>query len=136
MTQSLFEKNLDDVTEIREAPAGKYVGTIASTRRTTKDNGSELISLGFKIKEPVDEVDLTGVNLNRYVYKTLVVTEASFPYVKKELKEAGLDLSGSSLKEVLSNLEGADTEFTVAADEYAKKIGNGYRAAVTRFKVA
>lgn len=136
MTKSLFDTNLDDVKEIREAPPGKYVGTISYTRREPKDDGKEKISIGFKIKAAVDDLDLDGVNLNRYVYKTIILSEASFPYVKKELKEAGLDLSGTTLKDVISSLEGQDVEFTVGEDDYQKKQGREYRATVLRFKLA
>lgn len=136
MTKSLFETNLDDVQAVVELPIGKYVGTIVSTKHQSMDDEKEKISIGFKVLQPVSEVDLTGVNLNRYVYKTIILTEKSFPYVKKELIEAGVATEGESLKGAIASLEGQEVEFQVVEDSWEKKNERPYKPSVGRFKVA
>jgi hypothetical protein len=134
MTKSMLDTNLDTVQEIRELPAGKYVGRVISYKSEDQDERTK-ISLAFKVLEAVGDADLTGVNLNRYVYKTIIITEKSNQYVKKDLIEAGLDVAGLTYKEIFSSLEGQDVEFSVAADPWHKKTFDKYRPTVTEFRI-
>lgn len=133
---SLFEQNLDDVQETRELPPGKYSGNIIGHKKDVTSKGTEKLSISFRPKETLTDADLKGVQLNKYVYMTLWLTEKAQSWNKTFLMKAGVETDGLSMKEIFENLDGQEVIFTVEEDKFAKDTYKTYKPQVTDFKVA
>lgn len=133
---SLIDKNLDDVTDLKKHPAGRYSGKIVSGKFKQKDDEKYSLSIAFRADEALDDVDLEGVQMTSYVYYNAMVTEKSLPIVKRDLKNAGVNLDGVSLKAAIAELEGQEAEFEVGVTKYDRDNGRDDRISVLSFKLA
>ena len=67
-----------------EVPDGKYQAQIASVRLEKSKNGNPMIKW--------DLIVLSGSHAGRHIFKNSVITQGSLPFVKGDLKTAGLNL--------------------------------------------
>ena len=68
-----------------EVPDGKYQAQVASVRLDQSKNGHPMIKW--------DLIVLSGSNAGRHIFKNSVITQGSLPFVKGDLKSAGLNLA-------------------------------------------
>lgn len=68
-----------------EVPEGKYQAQIASVRLEKSKNGNPMIKW--------DLIVLSGSHAGRHIFKNSVITQGSLPFVKGDLKTAGLNLA-------------------------------------------
>jgi len=68
-----------------EVPDGKYQARIESVKLESSQKGDPMIKLDLEV--------LSGSQAGRHIFKNSVITQASIPYVKGDLKTLGLELS-------------------------------------------
>jgi hypothetical protein len=71
--------------EYDEVPDGKYHARIESVRLETSQKGDPMIKFDLEV--------LSGSHAGRHIFKNSVITQASLPYVKGDLRTLGLELS-------------------------------------------
>ena len=71
--------------EYDEVPDGKYHARIESVRLETSQKGDPMIKFDLEV--------LSGSHAGRHIFKNSVITQASIPYVKGDLRTLGLELS-------------------------------------------
>ena len=71
--------------EYDEVPDGKYHARIESVRLETSQKGDPMIKFDLEV--------LSGAHAGRHIFKNSVITQASIPYVKGDLRTLGLELS-------------------------------------------
>jgi len=71
--------------EYEEVPDGKYHARIESVRLETSQKGDPMIKFDLEV--------LSGSHAGRHIFKNSVITQASLPYVKGDLRTLGLELS-------------------------------------------
>jgi hypothetical protein len=71
--------------EYDEVPDGKYHARIESVRLETSQKGDPMIKFDLEV--------LSGAHAGRHIFKNSVITQASLPYVKGDLRTLGLELS-------------------------------------------
>ena len=91
--------------EYDEVPDGKYHARIESVRLETSQKGDPMIKFDLEV--------LSGSHAGRHIFKNSVITQASLPYVKGDLRTLGLELSKfSELSERLDELLDVTLEIT------------------------
>jgi len=70
--------------EFEEVPDGKYQVRIEKAQLTESSKGDPMVKW--------DLVVLSGAHAGRHIFKNAVITRASLPYVKGDLKLLGLEL--------------------------------------------
>jgi hypothetical protein len=68
-----------------EVPDGKYQARIESVKLEASQKGDPMIKFDLEV--------LSGSQAGRHIFKNSVITQASIPYVKGDLKTLGLELS-------------------------------------------
>jgi hypothetical protein len=102
--QSVDLTTFDDEFETAEAPEydevpdGKYQARIETVRLESSQKGDPMIKFELEV--------LSGSQAGRRIFKNSVITQASLPYVKGDLKTLGLELAkfselGGRLEELL-----------------------------------
>lgn len=125
----LLDINLDDVETIREHADGKYAGNIMGYTAGKNKNGTPYVDLEFQLDTPLEDQDMTGVSVAKRLRMRLWISEKAFKRSKKSLADAGVNVEGRKLREVLDELEGAAVEAVVETSDTDWK-------EVTRFKLA
>lgn len=74
-----------EAPEHDEVPDGKYQARIESVRLESSQKGDPMIKFDLQV--------LAGQQAGRHIFKNSVITQASIPYVKGDLKTLGLELS-------------------------------------------
>ena len=83
--------SFDDEFETAEAPSyeevpdGKYQVNIESVKLESSQKGDPMIKFDLEI--------ISGSQAGRHIFKNSVITQASLPYVKGDLKTLGLELA-------------------------------------------
>jgi hypothetical protein len=83
--------SFDDEFETAEAPAhdevpdGKYQVRIESVRLENSQKGDPMIKFDLEV--------MSGSHAGRHIFKNSVITQASIPYVKGDLKTLGIELA-------------------------------------------
>ena len=82
-----FDDDFDSVEApgFDEVPDGKYQVRIDSVRLDSSQKGDPMIKW--------DLVVISGSHADRHIFKNSVITQASLPYVKGELKTLGIELA-------------------------------------------
>ena len=109
--QSVDLSSYDDDFATAEAPAydevpdGKYQARIESVKLESSQKGDPMIKFDLEV--------LSGSQAGRHIFKNSVITQASIPYVKGDLKTLGLELAKfSQLSERLEELLDVTLEVT------------------------
>ncbi len=68
-----------------EVPDGKYQVKIQTAKLESSQKGDPMIKFDLEV--------LSGSHAGRHIFKNSVITQASIPYVKGDLKTLGLELS-------------------------------------------
>lgn len=124
--------NLDTIEEIRDLPLGNYTGVIADVKfdKTRGGNGkdpSPYLRFGFRVTEPLDSQDLTGVGTDRMVYSgDQFLTAKALPMFKKKMNEAGLTPSGD-LREWAESQIGTEVRLTIGEEVRKRTDGSESR---------
>ncbi len=71
--------------EYDEVPDGKYQARIETVRLESSQKGDPMIKFDLQV--------LSGSQAGRHIFKNSVITQASIPYVKGDLKTLGLELA-------------------------------------------
>jgi hypothetical protein len=74
-----------EAPEYDEVPDGKYQARIESVRLENSQKGDPMIKFDLEV--------LSGPQTGRHIFKNSVITQASIPYVKGDLKTLGLELA-------------------------------------------
>jgi hypothetical protein len=74
-----------ETPEYDEVPDGKYQARIESVRLENSQKGDPMIKFDLEV--------LSGPQAGRHIFKNSVITQASIPYVKSDLKTLGLELA-------------------------------------------
>lgn len=74
-----------EAPEYDEVPDGKYQVRIESVRLENSQKGDPMIKFDLEV--------LSGSQAGRHIFKNSVITQASIPYVKGDLKTLGLELA-------------------------------------------
>jgi hypothetical protein len=84
---SVFDDEYDSVdpADNDEVPDGKYQVRVQRVKLERSQKGDPMLKW--------DLVVLSGQHANRHVFKNSVITQASLPFVKGDLKTLGLELS-------------------------------------------
>lgn len=84
---STFDDDFDSAEEPSqdEVPDGKYQVRIESVRLENSQKGDPMIKW--------DLVIVSGSQAGRHIFKNSVISQASIPYVKKDLKTLGMELT-------------------------------------------
>lgn len=98
--------------EYDEVPDGKYHARIESVRLETSQKGDPMIKFDLEV--------LSGAHAGRHIFKNSVITQASIPYVKGDLRTLGLELSK------FSELSGRLDELLDVALEITKRTRGDY----------
>ena len=90
--------NTAEAPEYEEVPDGKYQARIESVRLESSQKGDPMIKWDLEV--------ISGSQAGRHIFKNSVVTQASIPYVKGDLKTLGMELAkfsdlGLRLEELL-----------------------------------
>ncbi len=104
---SSFDDEFDsaEATSQEEVPDGKYQARIDSVRLDSSQKGDPMIKWDLQI--------LSGSQAGRHIFKNSVITQASLPYVKGDLKTLGIELAKfSSLAGRLEELLDVTLEVT------------------------
>jgi len=73
-----------EAPEYDEVPDGKYQVRIESVRLDSSQKGDPMIKFDLEV--------ISGAQAGRHIFKNAVITQASIPYVKGDLKTLGLEL--------------------------------------------
>ena len=68
-----------------EVPDGKYQARIESVKLESSQKGDPMIKFDLEV--------LSGAQAGRHIFKNLVITQASIPYAKGDLKTLGIELT-------------------------------------------
>jgi len=68
-----------------EVPDGKYQARIESVKLESSQKGDPMIKFDLEV--------LSGAQAGRHIFKNSVITQASIPYVKGDLKTLGIELA-------------------------------------------
>ena len=98
--------------EYDEVPDGKYHARIKSVRLETNQKGDPIIKFDLEV--------LSCAHAGRHIFKNSVITQASIPYVKGDLRTLGLELSK------FSELSGRLDELLDVALEITKRTRGDY----------
>ncbi|MCU0710033.1 MAG: DUF669 domain-containing protein [Pirellula sp.] len=79
------EFNSAQAASQEEVPDGKYQTRIDSVRLDSSQKGDPMIKWDLQI--------LSGAQAGRHIFKNSVITQASLPYVKGDLKTLGMELA-------------------------------------------
>jgi len=74
-----------ETPEYDEVPDGKYQARIETVRLESSQKGDPMIKFDLEV--------ISGVHAGRHIFKNSVITQASLPYVKGDLKTLGLELA-------------------------------------------
>jgi len=74
-----------EAPEYDEVPDGKYQARIESVRLESSQKGDPMIKFDLEV--------ISSSQAGRHIFKNSVITQASIPYVKGDLKTLGLELS-------------------------------------------
>ena len=74
-----------DAPSYDEVPDGKYQVKIQTAKLESSQKGDPMIKFDLEV--------LSGSHAGRHIFKNSVITQASIPYVKGDLKTLGLELS-------------------------------------------
>jgi hypothetical protein len=74
-----------EAPEYDEVPDGKYQVRIESVRLDSSQKGDPMIKFDLEV--------MSGSLAGRHIFKNAVITQASIPYVKGDLKTLGLELA-------------------------------------------
>jgi hypothetical protein len=74
-----------EAPEYDEVPDGKYQVRIESVRLDSSQKGDPMIKFDLEV--------ISGAQAGRHIFKYAVITQASIPYVKGDLKTLGLELA-------------------------------------------
>ena len=74
-----------EAPEHDEVPDGKYQARIESVKLESSQKGDPMIKFDLEV--------LSGSHAGRHIFKNSVVTQASIPYVKGDLKTLGIELA-------------------------------------------
>jgi hypothetical protein len=74
-----------EAPEYDEVPDGKYQVRIESVRLDSSQKGDPMIKFDLEV--------ISGAQAGRHIFKNAVITQASIPYVKGDLKTLGLELA-------------------------------------------
>ncbi len=74
-----------EAPEYDEVPDGKYQARIESVKLDSSQKGDPMIKFDLQV--------MSGSQAGRHIFKNSVITQASIPYVKGDLKTLGLELS-------------------------------------------
>lgn len=74
-----------ETPEYDEVPDGKYQARIESVRLESSQKGDPMIKFDLEV--------MSGSQAGRHIFKNSVITQASIPYVKGDLKTLGIELS-------------------------------------------
>ena len=116
--QSVDLTSYDDDFATAEAPAyddvpdDKYQARIESVKLESSQKGDPMIKFDLEV--------LSGSQAGRHIFKNSVITQASIPYVKGDLKTLGLELSK------FSELSGRLEELLDVALEVTKRTRGDY----------
>lgn len=84
---SSFDEEFEtaEAPEYDEVPDGKYQARIESVKLESSQKGDPMIKFDLEV--------MSGAQAGRHIFKNSVITQASIPYVKGDLKTLGLELS-------------------------------------------
>jgi len=68
-----------------DVPDGKYQARIESVKLESSQKGDPMIKFDLEV--------LSGAQAGRHIFKNSVITQASIPYVKGDLKTLGIELA-------------------------------------------
>jgi hypothetical protein len=74
-----------EAPEYDEVPDGKYQARIETVRLESSQKGDPMIKFDLEV--------ISGAQAGRHIFKNSVITQASLPYVKGDLKTLGLELA-------------------------------------------
>ncbi|MDZ4851697.1 MAG: DUF669 domain-containing protein [Pirellulaceae bacterium] len=74
-----------EAPEYDEVPDGKYQARIESVRLESSQKGDPMLKFDLEV--------LSGSQAGRHIFKNSVISQASLPYVKGDLKTLGLELA-------------------------------------------
>ena len=74
-----------EAPEYDEVPDGKYQARIESVKLESSQKGDPMIKFDLEV--------ISGAQAGRHIFKNSVITQASLPYVKGDLKTLGLELA-------------------------------------------
>lgn len=117
---SILDKNIDDVVEPRRAPDGEYLAIVAGVKFDKIPNEKETpyADLEFRLQSPMDNQDLTGVNLSRSVYGRVWLSDNAIGGAKRDLKKFGVDVAGLKLRDAFEKIIGATAAVRVQQNKY------------------
>lgn len=101
-----------EAPEYDEVPDGKYQVRIESVRLDSSQKGDPMIKFDLEV--------ISGAQAGRHIFKNAVITQASIPYVKGDLKTLGLELAK------LSQLAGRLEELLDVTLEVTKRTRGDY----------
>lgn len=131
--------DLDNVETIKDIPTGWYAGVIADTvvGKSKSEEPKPFAKFRFRAQEPLNDQDLTGVELNRMIDSTdQWLSPKALPVFKKRMTDAGFEPSGD-LSAWLKSLHLQAVHFRVDYDSYTNKSGQKIdRLRVVDFKAA
>jgi hypothetical protein len=84
---SSFDEEFEtaEAPEYDEVPDGKYQARIESVKLESSQKGDPMIKFDLEV--------MSGAQAGRHIFKNSVITQASIPYVKGDLKTLGLELA-------------------------------------------
>ena len=74
-----------ETQERQELPDGKYQVRVESVKLDMNDKGTRMLKWDFVV--------VSGPHAGRHIFKTVVISQGSLPYIKQDLQVAGLQLA-------------------------------------------
>lgn len=80
----ILDEDASSVVEPRNAPEGRYLATYVNYERSKNSKGNTIVEMNWRLDSPLENQDMTGVNLGRLLPQNIVVTENTRPYIKRD----------------------------------------------------
>jgi hypothetical protein len=126
MSDDILDMNPNQVESIRNIPDGRYLGVIASYDIDKNANGNQFVQFAFRAVEPLEDQDMTGVELNRKIYsERQFLTKDAAKYTKQKIANTGVP-EGATMRDWIEACVGAEVEFTVTT-KTNEESGKEYR---------
>lgn len=122
---AVLDSNMDEIIEPRTAPDGEYIALTTGVEFDKIPNAKETpyADVEFKLVEPLNGQDLTGVNLNRPVTGRIWLSKDALGQAKRQLKSFGIDTAGEKLRDSFDKIVGTTVVVKVVRDSYQAKKG-------------
>mgnify|MGYP003644947357 CR=1 FL=1 len=132
----ILDLDTTNIVEPRNPPPGRYLATYVNYDFTNNAKGTVFGAMNWRLESPLENQDMTGVNLGRLLEGKVILTENTVPYIKRDFRNAFAYEPAEKPKQWFEDNVGKQAVVVIGFDAWWKKTKGVEKPVVSSFFAA